>query len=56
MYSRAPANRAMIHCAIGTKAQFIKMAPVMHLLQQVREPYHLLDLSQHGSITGKING
>lgn len=44
----------MIHFAIGTKAQFIKMAPVMHLLQKSGEPYHLLDLSQHGSITGKI--
>lgn len=44
----------MIHFAIGTKAQFIKMAPIMHLLQKSGEPYHLLDLSQHGSITGKI--
>lgn len=45
---------AMIHFAIGTKAQFIKMAPIMHLLEQAREPYHLLDLSQHASITGRI--
>lgn len=44
----------MIHFAIGTKAQFIKMAPLMHLLQTRGEPYHLLDLSQHGSITGQI--
>jgi len=44
----------MIHFAIGTKAQFIKMAPIMHLLQLEGEPYHLLDLSQHGSLTGKI--
>ncbi len=44
----------MIHFAIGTKAQFIKMAPIMHLLQKSGEPYHLLDLSQHGSLTGKI--
>lgn len=44
----------MIHFAIGTKAQFIKMAPIMHLLQQSGEPYHLLDLSQHGNLTGKI--
>jgi len=44
----------MIHFAIGTKAQFIKMAPIMHLLQGDGEPYHLLDLSQHGSLTGKI--
>lgn len=44
----------MIHFAIGTKAQFIKMAPIMHLLQEQGDRYHLLDLSQHGSITGKI--
>lgn len=44
----------MIHFAIGTKAQFIKMAPIMHLLQAEAEPYHLLDLSQHGGLTGKI--
>ena len=44
----------MIHFAIGTKAQFIKMAPLMHLLQEEGESYHLLDLSQHASLTGKI--
>ena len=44
----------MIHFAIGTKAQFIKMAPLMRLLEDARENYHLLDLSQHGSLTGKI--
>lgn len=44
----------MIHFAIGTKAQFIKMAPVMRLLENDGENYHLLDLSQHGSLTGKI--
>jgi UDP-N-acetylglucosamine 2-epimerase (non-hydrolysing) len=44
----------MIHFAIGTKAQFIKMAPVMRVLERAAEPYHLLDLSQHGSLTGQI--
>lgn len=44
----------MIHFAIGTKAQFIKMAPLMHLLEDAHEHYHLLDLSQHGNLTGKI--
>ena len=44
----------MIHFAIGTKAQFIKMAPIMHLLQNEGLQYHLLDLSQHASLTGKI--
>jgi len=44
----------VIHFAIGTKAQFIKMAPVMHVLQSEGEPYHLLDLSQHAGLTGRI--
>lgn len=44
----------MIHFAIGTKAQFIKMAPIMRLLEDAHEKYHLLDLSQHGNLTGKI--
>jgi UDP-N-acetylglucosamine 2-epimerase (non-hydrolysing) len=44
----------MIHFAIGTKAQFIKMAPLMHLLQTQGRCYHLLDLSQHGGLTGRI--
>jgi UDP-N-acetylglucosamine 2-epimerase len=44
----------MIHFAIGTKAQFIKMAPLMHLLQTQGRSYHLLDLSQHGGLTGRI--
>lgn len=44
----------MIHFAIGTKAQFIKMAPIMRLLEQRGRRYHVLDLSQHASLTGRI--
>ena len=44
----------MIHFIIGTKAQFIKMMPLMHLLESERRPYHLLDLGQHASITARI--
>lgn len=44
----------MIHFVIGTKAQFVKMAPVMHVLQEEHLPYRLLDLSQHGGLTGRI--
>lgn len=44
----------MIHFIIGTKAQFIKMMPLMHLLEAERRPYHLLDLGQHGLITARI--
>jgi len=44
----------MIHFIIGTKAQFIKMAPLMHVLDSERRPYHLLDLGQHAAITRQI--
>lgn len=44
----------MLHFAIGTKAQFIKMAPIMYLLEKRGQKYHVLDLSQHASLTGRI--
>ena len=44
----------MIHFIIGTKAQFIKMAPLMHLLEAERRSYHLLDLGQHTDTTRRI--
>lgn len=44
----------MIHFIIGTKAQFIKMAPLMYLLEAESHPYHLLDLGQHADTTRKI--
>src|SRR6185503_3066167 len=44
----------MIHFIIGTKAQFIKMMPLMHLLEAEGRPYHLLDLGQHGALTQRI--
>lgn len=42
------------HIVIGTKAQFIKMAPIARYLQDIGWPYRLLDLGQHGSITPGI--
>lgn len=42
----------MLHFVIGTKAQFIKMAPLMWLLDRAGQPWHLVDLSQHGALTG----
>jgi UDP-N-acetylglucosamine 2-epimerase (non-hydrolysing) len=42
------------HLVIGTKAQFIKMAPVARLMEERGWPYRLLDLGQHGSITPGI--
>lgn len=41
----------MIHIAIGTKAQFIKMAPVILRLQKENIPFNLIDLGQHSLIT-----
>jgi UDP-N-acetylglucosamine 2-epimerase (non-hydrolysing) len=42
------------HIVVGTKAQFIKMAPIARLLQERGWPYRILDLGQHGSITPGI--
>lgn len=43
-----------VHLIIGTKAQFIKMAPIAFLLERDAVPYRLIDLSQHGALTGRI--
>lgn len=40
----------MIYILIGTKAQFIKMAPVMLALENRSAPYCVVDLSQHGKL------
>lgn len=42
------------HIIVGTKAQFIKMAPIARLLEERGWPYRILDLGQHGSITPGI--
>jgi UDP-N-acetylglucosamine 2-epimerase (non-hydrolysing) len=41
----------MIHIFIGTKAQFIKMAPVMMELTRRGMPYHLIETGQHAALT-----
>lgn len=41
----------MIHIAIGTKAQLIKMAPVIRGLKQKGIVFNLIDLGQHSLIT-----
>lgn len=40
----------MISIILGTKAQFIKMAPIMVVLEERGLPYQLIDLSQHGRL------
>lgn len=42
------------HIIVGTKAQFIKMAPIAYALEDRGWPYRILDLGQHGTITPGI--
>lgn len=44
----------MIHFAIGTKAQFIKMVPVMKQLVEKGIAYRYIDLGQHAATTGSL--
>jgi UDP-N-acetylglucosamine 2-epimerase len=44
----------MIHLIIGTKAQLIKMAPIIRELEARQEPYNFIDAGQHAGLTGKI--
>lgn len=44
----------MIQIAIGTKAQFIKMAPIVHQLEARSLPYRLIDLGQHALINERL--
>lgn len=47
-------GRSMIHIFVGTKAQFIKMAPVMLELDRRGRTYNLIDAGQHAELTGEI--
>jgi UDP-N-acetylglucosamine 2-epimerase len=44
----------MIHIFVGTKAQFIKMLPVMKELESQGIKYNLIDSGQHGSLTRNL--
>jgi UDP-N-acetylglucosamine 2-epimerase len=44
----------MIHVFIGTKAQFIKTAPVMMEMTRRGMPYHLIDTGQHAALTADL--
>ncbi|WP_182865108.1 UDP-N-acetylglucosamine 2-epimerase [Rhodopirellula sp. JC639] len=44
----------MIHFFIGTKAQLIKMAPLMRELSRRRVPFRYVDSGQHAEITRKL--
>lgn len=44
----------MLHFFIGTKAQLIKMAPLMRELARREIPFRYVDSGQHAEITGKL--
>ncbi len=44
----------MIHVFVGTKAQLIKMAPIMQELARRRIAYNFIDAGQHGELTGEL--
>lgn len=44
----------MIHVFVGTKAQFIKMAPVILELERRGLSFNLIDAGQHAALTGDI--
>ncbi len=41
----------MIHVFLGTKAQYIKTAPLLRLLDASDVPYRLIDSGQHGALS-----
>lgn len=44
----------MIHIFVGTKAQFIKMAPIMQELDRRGITYNFIDAGQHAGLTGDL--
>lgn len=44
----------LIHIFIGTKAQYIKTAPLIRLLDTRRTPYRLIDSGQHAALTEEL--
>jgi UDP-N-acetylglucosamine 2-epimerase (non-hydrolysing) len=44
----------MIHIFVGTKAQFIKMAPIMRELDRRRIDYNFIDAGQHAETTREL--
>ena len=45
----------MIHIVIGTKAQLIKMAPVIKGFESRGIPYNFINLGQHAATVGKLS-
>jgi UDP-N-acetylglucosamine 2-epimerase (non-hydrolysing) len=41
----------VIHVFLGTKAQYIKTAPLLRLLDEQHVPYRLIDSGQHGALS-----
>lgn len=49
-----PRSHRMIHIFIGTKAQFIKTAPVMMEMNRRGMPYHLIETGQHAALAADL--
>jgi UDP-N-acetylglucosamine 2-epimerase (non-hydrolysing) len=47
-------NKKVLHFFIGTKAQLIKMAPLMQELARREVPFRYVDSGQHAGITSKL--
>ena len=45
--TRGDDDRKMIHIVLGTKAQLVKMAPVMSRLKERGVPYNFVFTGQH---------
>jgi UDP-N-acetylglucosamine 2-epimerase (non-hydrolysing) len=46
--------RTMVHVFIGTKAQFIKMAPILQEFLKRGKSFNLIDAGQHAGLTGEL--
>lgn len=46
--------KRVIFCVVGTRAQLIKMAPVMQALEAKRAPYRLIFTGQHKATMGEL--
>lgn len=45
-----------IYVLLGTKAQYIKMAPLLRLMEQEGLAYHLIDTGQHAALSRRLRG
>lgn len=51
-----PAASPLIHVFIGTKAQYIKTAPLLRIMDERQVPYRLIDSGQHAALASSMRG